>query len=86
MVSKTSFIIGAGVGYVLGTKAGRERFEQMKHQTHDLWASPSVQNAKGNAQSQASKLLDDGKHAMNERMHKSQTNEKAPGNAFNAES
>jgi hypothetical protein len=28
---KTGLLIGAAVGYVLGAKAGRERYEQIKH-------------------------------------------------------
>jgi hypothetical protein len=29
---KRGFLVGAGVGYVFGTKAGRERYEQLRRQ------------------------------------------------------
>ena len=38
------FAVGAGVGYVLGTRAGRERYEAMKTQADNLWHDPRVQD------------------------------------------
>ena len=72
MVSKVTFGLGLGVGYVLGTKAGRERFEQLMNTSRNAWNSDSVQHAKENAQHQASKFYDDGKHVMSDRMNKSE--------------
>jgi SLT domain-containing protein len=43
MRSKLMFVIGLAVGYVLGTKAGRERYEQLKAGAERLWTNPSVQ-------------------------------------------
>lgn len=38
-------IAAAGVaGYVLGTKAGRERYDQIRTQSHKVWNSPTVQS------------------------------------------
>jgi len=31
MALKTGFVVGAAVGYVLGARAGRERYEQIKN-------------------------------------------------------
>jgi hypothetical protein len=40
---KITLLIGGAVGYVLGTRAGRERYEQMKNQAQSLWTNPKVQ-------------------------------------------
>jgi hypothetical protein len=43
MKGKILFIAGLGIGYVLGTRAGRERYEQLKTQLARLWNDPRVQ-------------------------------------------
>lgn len=43
MRSKLMFLIGLAVGYVFGTRAGRERYEQLKAGAEKLWTNPSVQ-------------------------------------------
>lgn len=43
MRSKAAFIVGTGVGYVLGTRAGRERFEKIKVWSRAAWTNPQVQ-------------------------------------------
>ena len=37
-----------GIGYVLGTKAGRARFEQIRGQAQDFLKSPTVQDTVAN--------------------------------------
>jgi hypothetical protein len=37
-----------GIGYVLGTKAGRARFEQLRGQAQDFIKSPTVQDTVAN--------------------------------------
>ncbi|WP_417564612.1 YtxH domain-containing protein [Microbacterium sp.] len=44
MRGKVGLVIGLGVGYVLGTRAGRERYEQIKEQAEKLWNLPPVQD------------------------------------------
>jgi hypothetical protein len=44
MRGKVGLVIGLGVGYVLGTRAGRERYEQIKQQAEKVWNLPPVQN------------------------------------------
>ncbi|MQY02633.1 YtxH domain-containing protein [Actinomadura macrotermitis] len=41
------FAIGAAVGYVLGTKAGRERYEQIMRASRRVTENPNVQEAAG---------------------------------------
>jgi hypothetical protein len=41
---KVLFVAGLAVGYVLGTRAGRERYEQIKSAAARVWNTPTVQN------------------------------------------
>lgn len=43
MKGKILFLTGLGLGYLLGTRAGRERYEQMKSATLAFWNDPRVQ-------------------------------------------
>lgn len=43
MKGKVGLVIGLGAGYVLGTRAGRERYEQIKTQWLKLWNLDPVQ-------------------------------------------
>ena len=54
---KLSFLVGAGVGYVLGARAGRARYEQIMRMAHKLSGSQTVQSTAGVLQAQASELV-----------------------------
>ncbi|WP_308492012.1 YtxH domain-containing protein [Microbacterium terrisoli] len=56
MRGKVGLAIGLAVGYVLGTRAGRERYEQIKEQAEKLWNLEPVQD-------QVDKVKDLGKSA-----------------------
>ena len=43
MRGKILFATGIEVGYVLGTRAGRERYEQLKRAAQGFWNDPRVQ-------------------------------------------
>lgn len=43
MKGKLAFVLGAAVGYVLGTRAGRERYEQIKRGAAAVWQTEPVQ-------------------------------------------
>lgn len=43
MMGKILFLAGAATGYVLGSKAGRQAYEQIKGKAQDLWGDPNVQ-------------------------------------------
>jgi SLT domain-containing protein len=49
-MSKTSMLVAGAVGYVLGARAGRERYEQIMDQAQRVWTNPNVQKASRNAQ------------------------------------
>lgn len=40
-----TLLIGAAAGYVLGTRAGRERYEQIVDASQNAWESDQVQGA-----------------------------------------
>jgi len=39
------FLAGLGTGFVLGSRAGRERYEQIRSTAQNVWQSPAVQQA-----------------------------------------
>jgi len=43
MKGKILFVVGLGIGYVLGTRAGRERYEQIRRAAEGVWNTPVVQ-------------------------------------------
>ncbi len=43
MRGKVGLVIGLAAGYVLGTRAGRERYEQIKAQAEKVWNLDPVQ-------------------------------------------
>ncbi|WP_324793524.1 YtxH domain-containing protein [Streptomyces cyaneofuscatus] len=42
---RLTFIAGVALGYVLGTRAGRERYEQLKKSARQFTENPAVRNA-----------------------------------------
>ena len=42
-----AFVLGAATGYVLGARAGRERYEQIVRTYHRISEHPAVQSAAG---------------------------------------
>ncbi|MFI7451431.1 YtxH domain-containing protein [Nonomuraea sp. NPDC049714] len=49
------FVMGLAVGYVLGSRAGRERYEQIKRTAQRVADNPRVQEAAGVVGAQMSK-------------------------------
>jgi len=43
MKGKILLVVGVAVGYVLGTRAGREKYEEIKRNANKLWNDPRVQ-------------------------------------------
>ncbi|MGF3056264.1 hypothetical protein [Microbacterium sp. YY-01] len=50
MKGKIGLVIGLGVGYVLGARAGRRRYEQIKEQWLKVWHLDAVQQQVTKAQ------------------------------------
>jgi hypothetical protein len=85
MRGKVMFIVGAGVGYVLGTRAGRAKYDQMVVQARKVWESPTVQEAAGVVQAQATRLYDEGKQAVSDQVHKLHKNGKSASDSTEGE-
>jgi hypothetical protein len=74
MRGKLMFGVGVGIGYLLGTRAGRERFEQISSQAKRFWENDTVQEAAATVQEQAGRLYDGGKRMVNDQAHKMRDN------------
>ena len=45
MKGKILLVVGLSIGYVLGTRAGRERYEEIKAAASRLWNDPRIQDS-----------------------------------------
>ncbi|MCZ2857317.1 MULTISPECIES: hypothetical protein [unclassified Blastococcus] len=52
-MAKLSFLAGFGAGYVLGSRAGRERYEQLRRTWDKAKDDPRLQSIAGMAQAKA---------------------------------
>ena len=86
-MGKASFVVGVAVGYVLGARAGRKRYEQIKGQAARIWHSEPVQHRVGDA-TQAVKdqaapyvteKLGDAMKAVSQSMRSASSSPKVPG-------
>jgi hypothetical protein len=50
---KFGFLVGFGAGYVLGAKAGHDRYDQLQRLYENLLSSPGFQQATGRAREAA---------------------------------
>lgn len=55
-MNKFWLLIGAGIGYVLGARAGRERYDQIADQANKLWTDPRVQTKVEEAKAKAPEM------------------------------
>jgi hypothetical protein len=67
-MGKGTFILGIGVGYVLGSRAGRERYEQIKERATGVWNSPRVQRKVDAAEQTAKSAVDSATQKVGERL------------------
>ncbi|GIF49891.1 hypothetical protein DFJ67_0078 [Asanoa ferruginea] len=64
MRGKLWFVGGLAAGFVLGARAGREKYEEIVQQARKMMDHPTVQEAKGTAQAQANRLVSEGKDKL----------------------
>ncbi|CAN5653721.1 hypothetical protein BH24ACT26_BH24ACT26_20990 [soil metagenome] len=67
---KLGFLIGFGAGYVLGAKAGTERYEQLRRLYGNLVSSPQFQEASGKAREAVGTGLEQAKGVASEGVSK----------------
>ncbi|WP_329217087.1 YtxH domain-containing protein [Streptomyces sp. NBC_01485] len=65
---KLTFAVGLAVGYVLGTRAGRERYEQLKKSARQVAQNPAVRNTAETAAHQGREYAGKAYHAVSERV------------------
>ena len=61
MFKKLTLAAAAGAGYVLGAKAGKERYTQIESKFREFAGMPAVQSATSTVKEQAAPLLDSAK-------------------------
>lgn len=59
MKGKIAFVLGAAVGYVLGSRAGRARYEQIKSGAAKVWNTEPVQRGVGFVRGRADDAVDE---------------------------
>jgi hypothetical protein len=64
MRGKLMFLAGLGAGFVLGTRAGREKYEELVQTARKVRENPTVQEAAGVVQEQANKIVSGGKEKL----------------------
>lgn len=73
-MNKILLLAAAGAGYVLGARAGRERYDEIADRANKLWTDPRVQEkveeVKTKAPEVASQLTDQAKAKAEELKHK----------------
>jgi hypothetical protein len=57
MRTKVTFLAGFATGYVLGSRAGRARYEQIRQAARAFASSPAVQSTASSLQHQAGEAL-----------------------------
>lgn len=65
---KITFAIGFGAGYLLGTKDGRARYEQIVRSVRGAKDNPAVQETAGVVQAQAADLLSTAKSKVSSKI------------------
>jgi hypothetical protein len=76
MRGKLWFLGGAAVGFVLGARAGREKYDELVLQARKLWDHPTVQEAAGVVQAQANRLYHEGKDTVSDKLSHTKIGEK----------
>jgi hypothetical protein len=65
---RLTFIAGLALGYVLGTRAGRERYEQLKKSTREFAQNPAVRNAAESAAQTSREVAGKAYHAVSDKV------------------
>lgn len=67
-MSKITIAVAFGAGYVLGTRAGRERYRAIKGRANAVWQSDTVQEQTAKAQSLAKEQAVKAKEVAKDRL------------------
>ena len=73
MFRKLTLAAAAGAGYVLGAKAGKERYDQIEAKFREIAGMPAVQNATATVKDTASSVADQAKSTVSDTVSGSST-------------
>jgi hypothetical protein len=76
MRGKLWFALGAAAGFVLGARAGREKYEELVLNARKVWDNPTVQEAAGVVQAQANRLYHESKETVTDKLSNTKLGEK----------
>ncbi|MET7359666.1 YtxH domain-containing protein [Streptomyces sp. NPDC005562] len=65
---RLTFVVGLALGYVLGTRAGRERYEQLKKSAREISQNPAVRNTVESATQQGREVAGKALHSVSEKV------------------
>ncbi len=68
MIRRLTLAVGFSAGYVLGAKAGKERYAQIESKVRELLGQPAVQDFTSNVANTASAAADKAKTTVNEKV------------------
>jgi len=68
MRGKLMFLGGLAAGFVLGSRAGRQAYEELVETAKKVKESPTVQEAAGVVQAQATKVYEQGKATVTDKL------------------
>jgi len=68
MLKKLTLAVGFGAGYVLGAKAGTQRYEEIVAKAREVAGLPAVQNATSTVQDTAGSLASKAKDTVNDKV------------------
>jgi hypothetical protein len=79
MRGKLMFLAGLGAGFVLGSRAGREKYEEIVQAARKVRENPTVQEAAGVVQEQANKFVAGTKDTVTDKLSHSKLAETKVG-------
>ncbi|MFJ3820056.1 YtxH domain-containing protein [Streptomyces nodosus] len=65
---RLTFVAGLVLGYVLGTRAGRERYEQLKKSARQVTQNPAVRNTAETAVQQGREIAGKAIHTVSDKV------------------
>jgi hypothetical protein len=74
MKYRLGFLTGAAIGYVLGTRAGRDRYEQIMRLSRRVSENPTVQEAAGILRARAGEFAGTARQKVGDKVY-----DKVPG-------
>ncbi len=79
MRARLAFLAGVAAGYVLGSRAGRERYEQIMRTARKVRDNPTVQETAGLVQAQAGRIASTGRGVVGDKLAHTKIGQKLRG-------